>query len=92
MPVGAPPGNQNASKKNRLWRDTINRVLAQNDSQALREAAEKLVELAKAGDVSALRELGDRVDGKAAQQIVHLGDEDGGPVRIEKITREVVKP
>ncbi len=32
-------------------------------------AARKLVDVAMAGDVSAMRELGDRLDGKATQQI-----------------------
>jgi hypothetical protein len=72
--VGAPIGNQNARKERRLWGDTINRVLAQNDSEKLRKAAETLVDLAMAGDVSALRELGDRVDGKPKQEVEHSGD------------------
>lgn len=67
--MGAPLGNTNARKENRLWRETIHRVVTQEDSKRLRAAAEKLVELAEQGDVAALRELGDRIDGKPAQSI-----------------------
>ena len=85
--MGAPIGNTNARKANRAWSETIRRVVAQNDSEKLRAAAEKLVELAQAGDVAALRELGDRLDGKAAQQIQLQGDEDQ-PL-VHRIVREI---
>jgi hypothetical protein len=64
-------------------------VLA-NDGQRLRTIAEKLLVLAEKGDVSALRELGDRLDGKPKQQLEHTG-EDGGAI-VTKIVREVVTP
>ena len=79
--MSAPAGNQNARKENRLWAETIKRAVAQNDAVKLRAAADKLVELAVAGDVSALRELGDRLDGKPKQQIEATGADDG-PLRI----------
>ena len=81
---GAPIGNQNARKENRLWGETIRRAVAQNDSQKLRNLADKLIELAAAGDVSALREVGDRLDGKPAQQVQLSGDADAPlVVRVE---------
>ena len=73
--MAAPIGNQNARKENRLWGETIRRAVAQNDSVKLRGLADKLIELAAAGDVSALREIGDRLDGKPAQQLQLSGDE-----------------
>ncbi len=73
--AGAPPGNQNAVKANRLWSETIKRVVAQNDSEKLRKVAEALVKAAEEGDVAAIKELGDRIDGKAPQQVTLLGDE-----------------
>jgi hypothetical protein len=79
--MAAPLGNSNARKENRLWSETIKRAVAQNDAVKLRAAADKLVELAVAGDVSALRELGDRLDGKPKQQIEATGADDG-PLRI----------
>ena len=53
----------------------------QNDAQKLRAIADKLVEMAQAGDVSAMRELGDRLDGKPAQQVQLSGDADA-PLKI----------
>jgi len=78
--VAAPLGNKNAVK-NRPWADAINRAVLANDGQRLRAIAEKLLVLAEAGDVSALRELGDRLDGKPKQQIEATGADDG-PLRI----------
>lgn len=92
--MGAPLGNQNARKGG--WRDAL--IAAANQQvegapegrRKLHAIADKLVALAEAGEVQAIKELGDRLDGKAAQQIVHSGDEEN-PVRVEKIVREVVK-
>ena len=78
--MAAPLGNKNAVK-NRPWADAINRAVLANDGQRLRAIAEKLLVLAEAGDVSALRELGDRLDGKPKQQIEATGADDG-PLRI----------
>lgn len=91
MPGGAPNGNKNASKGS-PWRDAINRALAQRDERqqghALRNIAEKLLAAAEIGDVGALKELGDRLDGKAAQAVVLQGDADN-PVQ-SKMTVEFV--
>lgn len=70
---GGQPGNKNATK-NKIWIAALNRAIAQDDGKRLREAAEKLIDLAAQGDVPALRELGDRLDGKAAQQLLIGGD------------------
>jgi hypothetical protein len=88
--MGAPLGNKNATK-NRLWDATLRRALLASDGEKLRELAEKLIEKALEGDVSALREIGDRIDGKAHQQLTLSGDEDN-PLRVEKVVREVLKP
>lgn len=81
MPGGAPEGNKNAIK-NRPWAEAINRALLAEDGKKLRALADKIIDKALEGDVSALKEIGDRVDGKAAQAIVGA---DGGDlvVRIE---------
>ena len=84
--VGAPKGNKNSSRDNRLWANTIRRVLAQDtDPDRIRRLAEALVQKAEEGDMAALKELGDRIDGKAAQQVIVNGDEDGGPVQVSRI-------
>jgi hypothetical protein len=84
--VAAPLGNKNAVK-NRPWADAINRAVLANDGQRLRSIAEKLLVLAEAGDVSALRELGDRLDGKPKQQIEASGP-DGGAIHISVTSDE----
>lgn len=77
-----PPKNVNSSKPNRLWGDTIHRVITQENSKKLRAAAEALVDRAISGDTSALRELGDRIDGKVPQGIVGA---DGGPIEVAEV-------
>ena len=49
--------------------------------EALDKVAEALIAKAEEGDIAALKELGDRIDGKAAQQTIITGSEDG-PVRM----------
>jgi hypothetical protein len=89
--MGAPLGNQNAVKENRRWQNALNRAIAQDDAERLRQAAETLLTKAAAGEPWAVKELGDRLDGKCAQQVIIAGDPDN-PLNVEKIVREVVKP
>ena len=78
----APIGNTNATK-GRIWRDAINRALAKrhpNGRQAaIEELAEKLLSLCEQGELNALKEFGDRVEGKAIQA-VELGGPDGNAI------------
>ena len=72
--AGAPLGNKNATK-NKPWRDAINWALENHENsqteraQALRDIATKLIDQALQGDLVAMKELGDRVEGKAAQSV-----------------------
>jgi hypothetical protein len=90
-PMGAPLGNQNGVKAKR-WSQAIDRALAKRSKgdgiAALDELAEKLLALADAGDLGALKELGDRIEGKPQQQIVGAGD--NGEFEFTKIVREIV--
>ena len=90
--MAAPIGNQNAVKGTR-WRNAIEKALenrCKSDGQkALVQIAERLLEKAMDGDVSALRELGDRMDGKAAQALIHQGDAEN-PVMLGGV--KLVKP
>ena len=61
---GAPLGNDNA-KKGKLFYDQLRRVLVQNDSLKLRQVSEKLVDAAIEGEPWAVKEVIDRMDGKA---------------------------
>jgi hypothetical protein len=88
---GNPSG---APKRAKLWRDAINRAIKrreQEDPQALEKLAEKILLAVDAGDVSAMKELGDRIDGKPAQAITG-GDDDDSPLRLEVIKRVIVDP
>ena len=58
-------GNTHSSKINRLAADTLRRVLIQEEAIRLRNVTEALVAKAESGDVSAIKELGDRIDGKS---------------------------
>lgn len=85
MERGGQPGNQNATKGAR-WSDAINRALEKRSRaaqiNALDELAEQLLLKCDEGDISALKELGDRLDGKAHQSI--SGPEGGAiPVGIQ---------
>ena len=78
MAVGAPKGNSNA-KRGKEWRDAIMRELRrvgeERDGDALSyhkgldACAQEFVKAVRAGDAWALKELGDRIDGKAHQSI-----------------------
>jgi len=58
-------GNTHSSKNNRLWAETLRRAVIQSDAERLRQIAEALIDKAASGDVSAIKELGDRIDGKS---------------------------
>lgn len=85
--AGRPPGSQN---KDKPFRDALRLVIAdaEDNPRKLRRIAEKLFDQAAGGDVQAIKEVADRLDGKVAQAIVG-GDEDDNPVRVIK-TIEIV--
>lgn len=76
---GAPKGNQNAAR-GRVWREAIDRAI-KRDRKALDNVARALLTAAQAGDMQAIKELGDRLDGKAVQAIEASGP-DGGPLTV----------
>lgn len=91
MPVGGQPGNRNAARtSSRLWGDTLKRAVMHNDGAVLREIAESLLAKAKEGDISAIKELADRLDGKSHQQVILAGDPDN-PVTFTELVRKIVK-
>lgn len=80
---GGQPGNKNATK-NKAWENTLRRALLAEDGKKLRALADKLIERAQEGDVTALKEIGDRLDGKPVQQNEITGA-DGDPI-VLKVT------
>lgn len=79
--MAAPEGNKNATK-NKPWAEAIHRALLAEDGKNLRALADKLIARALEGDVSALKEIGDRADGKSVQAVVGA---DGGPIIVEVV-------
>ncbi len=78
MKSGGQPGNNNATK-NKVWTLAIEKAL--KEKYGRKETLDNLVELAEellvkcaAGDMVALKELGDRMEGKAHQSIEQTGE------------------
>ena len=84
----APLGNANANK-GKIWREAIRRALEAESRregiEALEAVAAALIAKAKEGDIGAIKELGDRLEGKPAQQTILTGADDG-PVGINVIS------
>ena len=96
---GGQPGNQNAAKAKR-WEAAVVRALEawpnKPDSTGcsplmigLNEAAHQFVKGTMGGELPFLKELGDRMDGKAAQTTTIAGDAEN-PVVITSIERRIV--
>jgi len=92
MPAGAPLGNQNAAKAKRweaavirafeAWPEAPDSTDCNDLMRGLNAAAHEFVRnVMTANDLGYFREVGDRFDGKAAQQVIHSGDPES-PVRI----------
>lgn len=74
-------------RESRPWRDAImravkRRIAGKGSPQALEVLADKVVELGLDGDVSALKEIGDRLDGRPVQAQAHSGDGEGAPIPV----------
>lgn len=78
---GAPVGNANAERGKR-WSGAIRRALNEytddnvKQGEALIKIAQVIVREAIAGDKDAIREIGNRLDGKPAQALTLSGDSD----------------
>jgi hypothetical protein len=80
---GAPLGNKNGAITKKPWADAIQRALELHrpaDQRVRLDAlAKSLIAKAMDGDMAALKEIGDRVDGKSMQQI-ELSQDPENPV------------
>ena len=89
--AGRPPGSVN---KDKPFRDALRMEIAaaqdENDTKSLRRIARALLEKGADGDVPAIKEIADRLDGKVSQPID--GDGEGGPIAIQAIVRKIVDP
>jgi len=66
-------GNPGGRSKDRAWRDAlrlaVNRLAEDGEQKLLNVIAEKLVALALEGNLAAIREIADRLDGKPTQAV-----------------------
>ena len=84
MAGGRPP-------KEKSFANMLNIAIKQateDGRDKLRAVADALLDKAMSGDVQAIKEVADRLDGKVAQAIVG-GDEDDNPIVTEIIIRGV---
>lgn len=86
----ARPHRPKGAWSDKAWRDAI-RVAVTRAADDPKKHGKKLAQLADAlvsagcqGDVSALKEIGDRLDGKVPQAHVG-GDPDSQPIRVTRI-------
>lgn len=91
--MAAPVGNQNARNAKR-WQSAITRALAkisegQGVEAGLDKLADQLVLAAANGEQWALKEVGERLDGKPAQIVA--GDDDLDPIRLVQKVERVIR-
>ena len=81
-------GNPNGRPKSKPFREAIQRALeeAGDDKASLQAVATALVGKALLGDVPAIKELADRMDGKVAQAIIG-GDEEDPEIKVTWLAR-----
>ena len=72
-------GNPNGRPKSKPFADALRAALkaAGDDSKTLETVAQALVTKANTGDVAAIKEIADRLDGKVPQGLI--GGEEGDP-------------
>jgi hypothetical protein len=87
---GAPIGNQNG-KKGKLFYNQLRKALVQEDSRKLRTIADRLVDAAEQGEPWAIKEVIDRVDGKAVQA-TEISGVDGDAVELKLIEFVIKRP
>lgn len=67
-------GNPEGRRREQKFRAVLDRAILQDDGKRLRDAAEKLLDLAAEGEQWAVKELADRLDGKPTQATLLDGD------------------
>lgn len=80
-------------QRDKPFRDALRMEIADADGdfKRLRKIAAALADKAETGDVQAIKEIADRLDGKVAQAIT--GDDELDPIKvIQEIRRSLVDP
>ena len=83
---GNPAGRPKNAKR---FGEALDRAIAQDEGKQLRKAAESLLNLAANGEMSAIKELADRLDGKSHQSM-DIGNPDGTSI-FSGIERVILK-
>lgn len=78
--MAAPKGNSNA-KRAKIWSDAIRKALA-GDKGSINRIAQALIRKAEDGDLQAIKEIGDRLEGKPMQPV---GGDQENPVSVRFI-------
>jgi len=78
--MAAPKGNQFASKA-KIWSDLIRKEFTQNPER-MRRIVDRLLTEAEDGNMTAIREIGDRLEGKPLQQVEATGA-NGSPLIVQ---------
>lgn len=81
----ANKGNKHSSKENRIWGSIIKKLAVQEDYKRLHIIAHALYEKAADGDMNAIKEIGDRLDGKSVAT-TELSGADGKDLVINVVT------
>jgi hypothetical protein len=83
--------NPRGQQRDKIFRESLRLELAElgdgTGIRKLRAIARTLIEKAEAGDLPAIRELADRLDGRPAQLLEHAAE---GGTPIERIVHEIV--
>jgi hypothetical protein len=84
-------------RKEKPFRDALMMAIKEaeanaNSHRALRRVAERLLDEAAAGNVQALKEVADRLDGKVPQGIIGGDDEDPAVKVQAAVTMTIVDP
>src|SRR5262245_54133139 len=89
----SPPRHPRGQQRDKIYREALRLELADMsegvDLKKLREIARAHIEKAAAGDMQAIKELRDTLDGKPVQQLEHDLPPDND-TRITRIVREIV--
>lgn len=80
-PSGKPPGDIK-------FADHLRRAIVQDEAKRVRAAAEALLDSAAEGDLKAISELADRLDGKPSQN-VNLGGQQDNPLLVMESTESL---
>lgn len=85
--AGRPPKEKSFAN---MLNIAIKEAIQGEDRTKLRAVADALVEKAMGGDVSAIKEVADRIDGKVPQAVI--GDEESDPINlVTRIERVIVR-